>query len=346
MTGRKRGAGYNRFGFNGKEFDWEAKGWMNQYDFGLRIYDPRIGRFLSMDPIIKEYESPYAAFANNPISIVDPDGADTAKAFKVGIYQSVLEESSKKMQSLGEQIKNYQVGIKALKDLYNQQVTLDLFQSFNIYYFLPQMGSDAINGGSVQDYMASTIATRVGELEGLVQQYNQEYEKYQGAAKSLQLAFKNATHFDVDGVVLERLGGGARAATLAGAMHKNSKAAESTYVLYEIVIEGETFKFGIADAGRVRKGGQFAGLPERLAQQLSKINKYAPELAVSHKIHTILQTTKAEMIKAETATIRAFAERFGIPIGNAAHIKKWAATFGKAGLSAKAVQALSKFLKF
>lgn len=318
---------------------------MNQVDFGLRIYDPRIGRFLSRDPIDKEYESPYAAFANNPIANIDPDGADTANASKVAAYQNVLTESAKKMESLGQQINNLQVGIKALKDLYNQQVTSDLIGSFNIFYFLPQMGSDAINGGSVEDYMASTIATRVGELEGLVQQYNQEYEKFRYASKSLQLAFKNATHFDVDGIVLERLGG-TKMAALAGAIHKNSNAAEGTYVLYEITIESQTFKFGVADAGRLRKGGDFAGIPERLAQQLSKLKRYAPDLAINHKVITMLQVAKAEIKLIETQTIRAFSERFGVPLGNAKEIKQWAAKLGTSGLPAKAVRALSKFLKF
>jgi hypothetical protein len=32
---------YTRFGFNGKEFDWETKGWQGMYDYGMRIYDPR-----------------------------------------------------------------------------------------------------------------------------------------------------------------------------------------------------------------------------------------------------------------------------------------------------------------
>ncbi len=65
-----------RFGFNGKENDNEVKGEGNQIDFGERIYDGRIGRWLSVDPIIKPYESPISAFGNNPILFVDPDGKD------------------------------------------------------------------------------------------------------------------------------------------------------------------------------------------------------------------------------------------------------------------------------
>ncbi len=65
-----------RFGFNGKENDNEVKGTGNQIDFGSRIYDPRLGRWLSLDPLAKKYpsESPYNFAGNSPISIMDPDG--------------------------------------------------------------------------------------------------------------------------------------------------------------------------------------------------------------------------------------------------------------------------------
>ena len=44
-----------RYGFNGKENDKEVKGDGNQQDYGFRIYDPRLGKFLSVDPITKKY---------------------------------------------------------------------------------------------------------------------------------------------------------------------------------------------------------------------------------------------------------------------------------------------------
>jgi len=47
--------GYYRYGFNGKENDNEVKGSGNQQDYGMRIYDPRLGRFLSVDPLYREY---------------------------------------------------------------------------------------------------------------------------------------------------------------------------------------------------------------------------------------------------------------------------------------------------
>lgn len=73
-----QGIPYTRFGFNGKEFDWEAKGWMNQVDYGMRVYDPRIGRFLSVDPLTKQYPhyTPYQFAGNTPIQATDLDGEE------------------------------------------------------------------------------------------------------------------------------------------------------------------------------------------------------------------------------------------------------------------------------
>lgn len=76
MPGRKFNAGSFRYGFNGKENDNEVKGTGNQQDYGMRIYDVRIGRFLSIDPAQKVYPwyTPYHFAGNNPIAFIDVDG--------------------------------------------------------------------------------------------------------------------------------------------------------------------------------------------------------------------------------------------------------------------------------
>ena len=78
MPGRKysNSAGAYRYGFNGKENDNEVKGDGNQQDYGARIYDPRLGRFLSVDPLSGKFpnESPYSYAGDNPIGMIDPDG--------------------------------------------------------------------------------------------------------------------------------------------------------------------------------------------------------------------------------------------------------------------------------
>ncbi len=76
-------SGY-RYGFNGHEKDFEIKGDGNSYDFGARMYDPRLGRFLSVDPKTKEYAdwSPYLVAGNNPILLVDINGEGVGDKFK------------------------------------------------------------------------------------------------------------------------------------------------------------------------------------------------------------------------------------------------------------------------
>lgn len=53
------------------------KGDGNSYTTHFRQNDPRLGRRWNIDPVVKFHESPYATFANNPVWLVDPNGADT-----------------------------------------------------------------------------------------------------------------------------------------------------------------------------------------------------------------------------------------------------------------------------
>ncbi len=78
MPGRNFQSTAYRYGFNGKENDNEVKGQGNQQDYGMRIYDPRVGRFLSVDPITKQYPelTPYQFSSNNPIAMIDVDGLE------------------------------------------------------------------------------------------------------------------------------------------------------------------------------------------------------------------------------------------------------------------------------
>ena len=63
-----------RFGFNRKEDDRET----STQDYGFRIYNPQIGKFLSVDPLKKKYPelSPYQFASNTPISAIDLDGGE------------------------------------------------------------------------------------------------------------------------------------------------------------------------------------------------------------------------------------------------------------------------------
>ena len=78
MPGRLYNNATYRFGFNGKEMDNETYGNGNSIDYGARINDPRLGRFLSVDPLTRKYPylTPYQFASNTPIWAIDLDGLE------------------------------------------------------------------------------------------------------------------------------------------------------------------------------------------------------------------------------------------------------------------------------
>jgi RHS repeat-associated protein len=74
MPGRNYQSDKYRYGFNGKEKD-NSTGEGN-LDFGARIYDSRISRWLAVDPLQVKFphESPYIFVGNNPVFFVDVKG--------------------------------------------------------------------------------------------------------------------------------------------------------------------------------------------------------------------------------------------------------------------------------
>ncbi|MBN2727738.1 MAG: hypothetical protein JXR53_00785 [Bacteroidales bacterium] len=78
MPGRNYNLDEYRFGFNGQEQDNEIYGDGNSLEFKYRIYDPRLGRFMSVDPLFREYpwNSTYAFAENDVIRAIDLEGAE------------------------------------------------------------------------------------------------------------------------------------------------------------------------------------------------------------------------------------------------------------------------------
>jgi RHS repeat-associated protein len=71
-----------RFGFNGMESEGTVYGEGNSYTTEFRQYDTRIGKWLSLDPIIFPFQSPYCAFDNNPLIYSDVKGDSTLYVFE------------------------------------------------------------------------------------------------------------------------------------------------------------------------------------------------------------------------------------------------------------------------
>ncbi|MCC6185556.1 MAG: RHS repeat-associated core domain-containing protein, partial [Chitinophagaceae bacterium] len=353
LPGRQHGT-KGRYLFNGKEQDPEVKGAGAQYDYGFRIYDPRLGRFLSVDPLFKTYPyyTPYQFASNNPIIAIDVDGLESSDDKNpTQLTQQEVTTTQNKIEALSSRAEI----LKALID--NDKKYIGIYKS----EFLKSLGTDVatcwlpsrwfadvvweglLGNESNTDGWARSLANTTSDLQGHVAELQKVNAEYEAAVGDFKTKLSVATTFKTnDGLVFDKLG----AAAIVGAgIHKNSKGAFGDWAFYEIKVDGQVLKFGIADAGRLRKGGDFAGLPERLAQQLSKISRNAPELILEYKITPMLGVMKAKALAFETKTIFDFAQAAGVPMANLAEAAKWAERYGISGLSAKAIKTLRPFLK-
>lgn len=82
LPGRKYSSTSNyRYSYNGKEDDGEN---FDRQDYGMRINDKRLGKFLSVDPLTSSYPmlTPYQFASNSPIAGVDLDGLEFSLKIK------------------------------------------------------------------------------------------------------------------------------------------------------------------------------------------------------------------------------------------------------------------------
>ena len=101
FTPRSTNIGGYRYFFNGQEGDNEVFGDGVSLTAEFWQYDSRLGRRWNIDPVFKEYESPYACFAGNPIWFADDRGLDTsfannsARILFNDIYKRVCDKINK-----------------------------------------------------------------------------------------------------------------------------------------------------------------------------------------------------------------------------------------------------------
>ncbi len=88
LEGRTVSVDGYRFGFQNQEKDDEIKGESNSIDFGARIYDPRIGRWFSLDLLLakRPAQTPYSFVGNKPNMNKELYGHD---------YEIIVDKSEK-----------------------------------------------------------------------------------------------------------------------------------------------------------------------------------------------------------------------------------------------------------
>ncbi len=72
------------FGFNEKDNEWAGIG--NAQDYGFRLYDTRVARFRSVDPLTRSfpYYTPYQFASNTPVRAIDLDGLEAVIMDRAG----------------------------------------------------------------------------------------------------------------------------------------------------------------------------------------------------------------------------------------------------------------------
>tara|TARA_R110000782_G_scaffold237188_1_gene323315 strand:+ start:26627 stop:28867 length:2241 start_codon:yes stop_codon:yes gene_type:complete len=81
------------------------------YDLGARMYDARLGRMMSTDPVMQPHQSPYLFVANNPIIYVEKNGEDNViylvalpsskSDFTVQDAQAIADKANQSYKDLG-----------------------------------------------------------------------------------------------------------------------------------------------------------------------------------------------------------------------------------------------------
>ena len=125
-----------RYAYQGQEKDSET----GKEAFELRLWDARIGRWLTTDPA-REFASPYLGMGNNPIRLTDPDGGSTTdyylnlKSGSVEHHKGSADLSSIGLVKVGGddatfgQINNYIQGILGI-----EKIGINSFDTSKAYF--------------------------------------------------------------------------------------------------------------------------------------------------------------------------------------------------------------------
>ena len=166
------GSGF-RFGFNGKEnFD-------KYQDYGFRIYYPSLGKFLSTDPLNKDYPwySTYQFAGNMPIGAIDVDGLEIYFAAS-GNYIGLWGTSTEIRVINNENVNSFKNDVNSAKNNPSDWIKQDVMD----FYWSGNAGSRS----------PSTIdKNKISIAQVIPKSTHENYRKHQDCFKSTNATLKN-----------------------------------------------------------------------------------------------------------------------------------------------------------
>ncbi len=197
MPNRDNGPNSYRYKYQGQEKDPET----GKEAFELRLWDSRIGRWLTTDPM-HEFHSPYLGMGNNPINRIDPDGGETDDwkyNKKTGEY--VWDENVTSAADIIDPSKFEYVGIG------KSDITKHYEANNNAFIRFFKGGPD-INWGSFYDYRDSHVLSRIETYlnTGEAQRLDDIRGLYENSAKEFggHLYMRPKLNINVRGVNLNK----------------------------------------------------------------------------------------------------------------------------------------------
>jgi RHS repeat-associated protein len=206
-----------RYGYQGSEADDEIKGDGNSYTTEFRQLDPRLGRWLSIDPVTHPHQSPYCSMDNNPIwfsdvfgNTIDPSSSKEFSEMKTQIRDEITKKTEafdKLGSKIDSQIAN---GLEpsqesmnqlrylstAVNELETSLKELDLMESDQVWTFSFNTRS-AAGGKTKTDPVNKTVKMEYGSMASGVHEAAHGFDAISGNLNGLD--YTEDIHDEVKG---------------------------------------------------------------------------------------------------------------------------------------------------
>ena len=320
MPGRSLNAGDYRYGFNGMEKDQSGEFGGLTYTTEFRQYDPRIGRWLSLDPMMSRFadQSPYNFVFNQPINSVDINGdcpnGDCGEEEVVAANEIVSKHFDPNMNQK-DLSGVLAAGSEYLVNRFGEDATVEEagFEAFNnlmMNIWSDMKVADALNPVRAATYAelineAGTLEEKADLIEMRGMWVHNDVAVLQIMALGLQ-ALLSA----YPGTIAAR---GRRVSARGfsytprgftsniGKIHKNSNNYVGHQGVYEIRKDGQLLKYGKADMTKLSSTGN----PIRLQSQINALRRLYPRSTITGKVlYSNPKISTANIKKVETRYIQ------------------------------------------